>query len=182
MSTNFRTPMKTALGLGSARSGAHHFMALRITSVALIALCVWFVWLVLAALHTDYAGARALVAEPWNAVLMIAFLIASFWHAQLGLQTIVEERMRGRVMAYYAMAFLGTAPIGSLLAGIVAEHVGVQTTILLGGVACIAGAIWFAVELPRLREIVRPIYVKLGIIAPPEAQAAAMADAGAETL
>ena len=96
MSTNFRTPMKTALGLGSARSGAHHFMALRITSVALIALCVWFVWLVLAALHTDYAGARALVAEPWNAVLMIAFLIASFWHAQLGLQTIVEDYVHAK--------------------------------------------------------------------------------------
>jgi MFS family permease len=130
--------------------------------------------------------AFALSHALWLSLLILPLVGAGFMvelaSTNTILQTIVEERMRGRVMAYYAMAFLGTAPIGSLLAGIVAEHVGVQTTILLGGVACIAGAIWFAIELPRLREIVRPIYVKLGIIAPPEAHAAAMADAGAETL
>jgi succinate dehydrogenase / fumarate reductase, membrane anchor subunit len=96
MSENFRTPMKIALGLGSARSGAHHWMVQRITAVALIGLGLWFVWLVLAMLHADYAGARALIAMPWNAVLMIAFLIAAFWHAQLGLQVIVEDYVHAK--------------------------------------------------------------------------------------
>jgi TonB family protein len=63
MSVEFRTPLKIATGLGSAKSGAHHFMALRITSVALIALGLWIVWIALEALHMDYAAARALIAS-----------------------------------------------------------------------------------------------------------------------
>jgi MFS family permease len=80
------------------------------------------------------------------------------------LQTIVEERMRGRVMSFYAMAFLGTAPIGSLLAGVLADRIGAPMTILLGGIACIAGGTWFAIRLPALRAILRPIYVEKGIL------------------
>ena len=80
------------------------------------------------------------------------------------LQTIVEERLRGRVMSFYTMAFLGTAPIGSLIAGVVADRVGPTNTILIGGVACILGGAWFAVRLPRFRAFVRPIYVEQGII------------------
>jgi MFS family permease len=81
------------------------------------------------------------------------------------LQTIVEERLRGRVMAFYTMAFLGTAPIGSLIAGVVASRLGPSTTVLLGGAACIAAGAWFALQLPALRVIVRPIYVERGILA-----------------
>ena len=82
------------------------------------------------------------------------------------LQTIVEERLRGRVMAFYAMAFLGTAPIGSLIAGVVADRIGPTATIALGGVACIAGGIRFAVALPKFRAQVRPVYIERGIITP----------------
>jgi len=81
------------------------------------------------------------------------------------IQTIVEEELRGRVMAFYTMAFLGTAPIGSLIAGVAADRIGPQRTILLGGVACIAAGMWFMYRLPLLREIVRPIYVERGILA-----------------
>jgi MFS family permease len=80
------------------------------------------------------------------------------------LQTIVEERLRGRVMAFYAMAFLGTAPIGSLIGGVVADRIGAAGTIMIGGVACILGGIWFATKLTSLQALVRPIYVERGII------------------
>jgi MFS family permease len=80
------------------------------------------------------------------------------------LQTIVEERMRGRVMAFYSMAVMGTAPFGSLLAGFLAGRIGAPWTIAGGGLFCIAGAGWFSMELPRLRELVRPIYQRLGIL------------------
>ena len=86
-------------------------------------------------------------------------------------QTIVEEHLRGRVMAFYAMAILGTAPIGSLLAGLLASRIGVPATIQLGGAACVAGGIAFTFRLPRLRELVRPIYVRQGIIAVPAVDA-----------
>lgn len=88
-------------------------------------------------------------------------------------QTIVEEHLRGRVMAFYAMAILGTSPIGSLLAGVLASRIGAPATIQLGGAACVAGGIAFAFRLPRLRELVRPIYVRQGIIAVPAVDAGA---------
>jgi predicted MFS family arabinose efflux permease len=87
------------------------------------------------------------------------------------IQTVVQEELRGRVMAFYTMAFLGTAPIGSLLAGVAADRVGPQRTILFGGLACIAAGLWFATHLPRLRELVRPIYVERGILAAAEIEA-----------
>ena len=80
------------------------------------------------------------------------------------LQTIVEERMRGRVMAFYTMAFLGATPIGSLVAGVVAARVGPTMTIFLGGIACILAGTWFALRLPKFRELVRPIYIERGIL------------------
>jgi MFS family permease len=80
------------------------------------------------------------------------------------LQTILEEDKRGRVMSYYAMAFTGMAPFGSLLAGTVADRIGAPATLLISGACCIAGAIWFATQLPVIRKLVRPIYMELGII------------------
>jgi MFS family permease len=80
------------------------------------------------------------------------------------LQTIVEEQMRGRVMSFYTMAFLGTAPIGSLLAGVIADRIGAPMTVFLGGICCIAAGIWFAMRLPSLRIMLRPIYVQKGIL------------------
>ena len=80
------------------------------------------------------------------------------------LQTIVDEDKRGRVMSFYTMAFMGTAPFGSLLAGTVAERIGAPHTLLFGGIGCILGALWFARTLPALRRDVRPIYVKMGIL------------------
>ena len=91
------------------------------------------------------------------------------------LQTVVTEELRGRVMAFYAMAFLGTAPIGSLLAGVIADRIGPARTILLGGVCCLGVAVWFAMRLPSLRELVLPIYVERGIIGAAEIEGGAKA-------
>jgi len=80
------------------------------------------------------------------------------------IQTLVDDDKRGRVMGFYLMAFMGTAPFGSLLAGALAHRIGAPYTLLLGGCGCIAGALWFASLLPKLRERVRPIYVRMGIL------------------
>jgi MFS family permease len=80
------------------------------------------------------------------------------------LQTIVEESKRGRVMGYYSMAFVGAAPFGSLVAGIAANHIGAPLTLACGGAICLAGALWFARQLPQIRTEVRPIYRQLGIL------------------
>ena len=96
MSSQYRTPLKTAIGLGSAQHGVHHFIMQRVTAVALMLLTLWFLWIALSLLHTDYTGARALVGQPFNAVLMLAFVVAVFWHAQLGLQVVIEDYVHTR--------------------------------------------------------------------------------------
>jgi MFS family permease len=87
------------------------------------------------------------------------------------LQTIVDDEMRGRVMSFYAMAFLGTAPLGSLMAGFVADHIGPMKTIMIGGITCVIAGIVFAMRLPTLRAHVRPIYIERGILAAAEIEA-----------
>jgi MFS family permease len=113
----------------------------------------------------------------WVSLLVLPIVGAGFMISLAAtntiVQTITEEHLRGRVMAFYTMAFLGTAPLGSLLAGVLADRIGEPRTIILGGVACVLGAAWFASRLPTLRELVRPIYVRQGIIVAPEAVAPA---------
>jgi succinate dehydrogenase / fumarate reductase membrane anchor subunit len=115
MNGRLRSPLKNALGLGSARSGSHHFIVQRLTAVALVLLGLWFVWTVLGLLRLDYAGAHALVAQPCNAVLLLAFVVTVFWHAQLGLQVVIEDYVhtRGSQLALQVavkfLCFLGAA-------------------------------------------------------------------------
>jgi MFS family permease len=80
------------------------------------------------------------------------------------LQTIVDDQKRGRVMSLYTVAFLGMAPLGSLMAGSLASRIGTPATVALGGVCCLLGAALFARQLPRIRQIVRPIYTQMGIL------------------
>jgi len=80
------------------------------------------------------------------------------------IQTIVDDEKRGRVMSFYTMAFLGTVPFGSLIAGSLSSRIGAPNTLIIGGLCCLIGAAFFARSLPMLRQYVRPIYVKLGII------------------
>ena len=92
------------------------------------------------------------------------------------LQTLVEDRLRGRVMAFYTMAFFGTAPIGSLVAGLAADRFGARATIACSGLACVAAGLWLGTRLPALRAIVRPIYIERGILPVPAV------DSGTKTL
>ena len=80
------------------------------------------------------------------------------------LQTIVDEDKRGRVMSYMSMCTMGMAPFGSFLAGSLSDVIGAPHTLIINGIACIVGALFFYSRLPIIRKAVRPIYVKMGII------------------
>ena len=80
------------------------------------------------------------------------------------LQTIAENEKRGRVMSFYSMSFQGVAPFGSLIAGAAANLIGAPYTLMIGGAICVVGAGLFAMELPTIRELIRPIYAQKGII------------------
>ncbi len=154
--------LMTASGVGALGGG--FYLASRRTIVGLgrliaIAAAVFGIGLV----------AFGLSHRLWLSLLLLPFVGAGFMISLAAtntiVQTITEEHLRGRVMAFYTMAFLGTAPVGSLLAGVLADRIGEPATIVAGGVACVLGSVWFAARLPRLRELVRPVYVQQGILA-----------------
>jgi MFS family permease len=103
----------------------------------------------------------------WSLVLMV---FAGFGLIQIAsasntiIQTLVPEDKRARVMSYYTMTFFGAAPFGSLFAGLLAERFGAASTVMVTGAACMAGALWFTIQLPALRAVMRPIYVEMGLI------------------
>ena len=91
MNPRYRTPLKNVRGLGAAKTGTEHFVHQRLTATALVGLSIWFVVFVLSLLGSDYITAVDAVAKPWNAILLVGFLIAMFWHAQHGLQVVLED-------------------------------------------------------------------------------------------
>ena len=123
MSTNtkdVRNPLKRARGLGSAQFGVSHWWTQRITAVGLVVLVLWFVVLALGLLHADYATARAAVAKPWNAVLLIAFLVSALWHAVLGLQVVIEDYVHTRWKEIVLLVAIKFLAVLSVLAGTLA--------------------------------------------------------------
>lgn len=113
----------------------------------------------------------ALSETAWLSIVFI-FLAGLGMMVQMAacntiLQTMVEDNMRGRVMSFYTMAFTGTMPFGSLIAGVLVEKIGAADTLIIGGSFCIAGAIIFYRKLPALKKLVHPIYVQKGIIPSP---------------
>lgn len=98
-------------------------------------------------------------------MIVVGFgLMAQMAASNTLIQTIVDDEKRGRVMSFYVMAILGTAPFGSLMAGTLSARIGAPHTVILGGLCCVAGALWFARGLPLLRQVVRPIYQRMGIL------------------
>ena len=141
--TLYLASRQNVLGLGRVIVTATIFFAAGIASFALSSNFI----LSLAALALAGFGAMTLVASC-NTVL----------------QTILDEDKRGRVMSFFTMAFIGMAPFGSLGAGAMAGIIGPRDTLLIGGGGCLVGAAIFARQLPHIREIIRPIYVRMGII------------------
>lgn len=82
------------------------------------------------------------------------------------IQTLVDDRMRGRVMAFYMMSFVGTMPIGSFLGGLLAHRIGPQTTLLVAAGVGLLGSALYYLRYPRMRLIMRPIYEEMGILEP----------------
>lgn len=80
------------------------------------------------------------------------------------IQTVVEDRMRGRVVGFYTMAFLGVAPLGNLAAGALGNAIGVPTTFAVNGLVCFVTAVWLWRQLPTLAVLMRPTYERLGIV------------------
>ncbi|WP_020161534.1 succinate dehydrogenase, hydrophobic membrane anchor protein [Methylobacter marinus] len=87
----YRTPIAKARGLGSAKTGTVHWWMQRVTAVALIPLSLWWLAFIGQLLRSPHAQTVEWLSEPLNGVLMVAWIIAVFYHAGLGLQVVIED-------------------------------------------------------------------------------------------
>jgi succinate dehydrogenase / fumarate reductase membrane anchor subunit len=88
---SMRTPLARVRGLGSAKSGAHHWWGQRLSAIALVPLLLWFMASLTTATTMEYATAVEWMRCPWNSTLLILMIGAMFYHAQLGLQVVFED-------------------------------------------------------------------------------------------
>lgn len=93
--TRMQSPVGRVLGLGSAKEGVEHWWRQRTTALALVPLTIWFVIWVIAMVGADRAAMVAWMHNPISAVLMIVLIVATFYHAALGLQVVIEDYVHG---------------------------------------------------------------------------------------
>lgn len=89
--SSLRTPLAHVRGLGSSRSGVHHWWLQRLSAVILVPLVLWFAVSLLSVAHADHATMKAWVSRPFNTALLVVLLTAMFYHARLGLQVVIED-------------------------------------------------------------------------------------------
>ena len=88
---SLRTDLGRVRGLGSAKDGTAHWWAQRVTAVALIPLSLWFIYSAVTLVGIDRAGFKVWLNGPGTILLMSLFVIALFYHMQLGLQVVIED-------------------------------------------------------------------------------------------
>jgi len=118
----------------------------------------------------------------WVSVVLLLpvgyFMMLQMSSSNTLIQVMVPDALRGRVMAVYSMMFMGMAPIGALLGGALADRLGAQTTVAIGGMASVVGACWFGLQLPKIRVEARRLIVAQAAAGgePPEMTAQAVED------
>ena len=98
VSRSFRSALAQARGLGSAKTGTHHWWMLRVTAIALVPLTIWFVASLIRLDGANYEEFVAWLSTPVNAAIMIMFLLIAFYHSQLGLQMVIEDWVPNRAL------------------------------------------------------------------------------------
>ena len=117
---SLRSPLGRARGLGSAKSGTQHWWSQRLTALALVPLTIWFVIAMVAATGADYTSARAFIGNPITAVLLILLIVATFHHAQLGLQVVIEDSVHTKPVEIALLLITKAAAVVLALAAILA--------------------------------------------------------------
>lgn len=117
--SDLRTPLSRVKGLGSAKDGTSHFWHQRLTALALIPLVLWFGFM-LASLPSDYATLIGFIQQPTAAVSLILLIIMVFYHAQLGLQIVLEDYVSSHAKRTVAIILCGFLNLVFALVGIVA--------------------------------------------------------------
>jgi succinate dehydrogenase / fumarate reductase, membrane anchor subunit len=119
---SLRSPLARVRGLGSAKEGVEHWWMQRLTAVALVPLALWFVAAIICHVGASHAAMRAWIASPWVAIPMLLLLVATFHHAHLGLQVVIEDyvhhegvKMTGLIVVKLLAVLLGFASAFAVL-------------------------------------------------------------------
>ena len=118
--TRMRSPLGRAIGLGSAKEGVEHWWLQRITAVALVPLGLWFVIAIIRLVGADVDNVRDWVGNPLPAILLVLLLIATFYHAALGLQVVIEDYVHAELSRLGLLVFVRLACFALAVAGIFA--------------------------------------------------------------
>jgi succinate dehydrogenase membrane anchor subunit len=117
---SLRSPLGRVGGLGSAKSGAHHWWLQRLTSIALVPLTIWFAVSLLALPSLDHVTVISWIAQSWNALLLILLVLVGAYHSQLGVQVVVEDYVKElktvtMVVVTFAHVLLAAAGVFAIL-------------------------------------------------------------------
>ena len=115
-----RSPLGRAIGLGSAKEGVDHWWAQRISAIALVPLSLWFVASVIGLVGADIETVQNWVGLPLPAILLVLLLIATFYHASLGLQVVIEDYVHVEWQKFTAVIAVKFACVLLAVAGIFA--------------------------------------------------------------
>lgn len=115
-----RSPLAKVRGLGSAKEGTQHWWSQRITAIALVPLTFWFIYTLVSMTTMDYLAAIGWLQSPMNSILLILFVFALFYHAQLGMQVVIEDYIENEALKITSIILLKFVMLFAGLAGIVA--------------------------------------------------------------
>lgn len=116
----FRTPLKRAIGLGSAKEGANNWWLQRLTGVALVPLAIWLAFSAAVLAGSDYETVRAWIGSPVVAVLLVVLIATTSKHMQLGLQVVVEDYVEPKGLQIAGIILIKFIAVLLALAGIFA--------------------------------------------------------------
>jgi succinate dehydrogenase / fumarate reductase membrane anchor subunit len=117
---SLRSPLGRVVGLGSAKSGAHHWWLQRLTSIALVPLSIWFAVSMLSLPALDHVTVIGWMSQSWTALLLIVFVLVATWHSQLGVQVVVEDYVHGHGLKILTLVILSFVHALLAVAGVFA--------------------------------------------------------------
>lgn len=112
-------PLGRARGLGSARTGVHHWVMQRMTAVLLVVLIPWALYAVMRLGGADHAAAQSFIARPVNATLGILLVLTLLYHAVLGLQVVIEDYVHHRPLELTLHLVVRTLAFAGAVLGVV---------------------------------------------------------------
>lgn len=118
MSTPLETPLSKAKGLGSSHEGAGHWWMQRLTSIALVPLVIWCAFSIAMLPNLDYVELKMWLSYPLTTILLIAIIIASCYHAALGLRVIIEDYVHAAALKVAAIIAVNFAALLLIIIGI----------------------------------------------------------------